>query len=73
VNPSKLDLQEEQRVYLRSLIVKYDAAVELRLDNRIIKTIKKGHVQPSEMIHLTITPQEVEGTAPDSALEFSIQ
>ncbi|QQO09438.1 NAD(P)/FAD-dependent oxidoreductase [Breznakiella homolactica] len=72
VNPGKLSTREENKVYLRSLIVKNDAVLELRLDNRPVKTIKKGHVQPSEMINLTVGPKELEGFSSDSVLEFSI-
>jgi thioredoxin reductase len=72
VNPSKINLQGENKLYLRSLIVKNDAVLELRLDNRVIKTIKKGHVQPSEMISIKLGPKDVAGAGPDSALEFAI-
>ncbi|MDR2103307.1 MAG: FAD-dependent oxidoreductase [Treponema sp.] len=74
VNPGKLNLQRENKIYLRSLIVKNDAVLELRLDNRVIRSIKQRHVQPSEMINLSLGPGDLEGAAftPDSALEFSI-
>jgi pyruvate/2-oxoglutarate dehydrogenase complex dihydrolipoamide dehydrogenase (E3) component len=74
VNPGKLNLLAGNQVYLRSLVVKNDAVLELRTGKRIIKSIKRNHVQPSEMINLTIGPKDLEGfTAdPGSALEFSI-
>ncbi|MDR3166345.1 MAG: FAD-dependent oxidoreductase [Treponema sp.] len=74
VNPGKLNPRRENKVYLRSLIVKNDAVLELRIDNRIIRSIKQGHVQPSEMINLSLGPRDLEDAAfsPDSALEFSI-
>ena len=59
-------------MYLRSLIVKNDAVLELRLDNRVIRSIKKGHVQPSEMITLNIGPKDLNGVGSDSALELAI-
>jgi len=54
------------------MIVKNDAVLELRLDNRVIKTIKKGHIQPSEMITLSIGPKELEGYTENSALELAL-
>lgn len=71
-NPGKLDPARDNKVYLRSMIVKNDAVLELRLDNRVVKTIKKGHIQPSEMITLTVGPKELEGYTTDSALELAL-
>jgi len=54
------------------MIVIYDAVLDLRLDNRVVKTLKKGHIQPSEMITLTIGPKELEGYTADSAIELAL-
>jgi NADPH-dependent 2,4-dienoyl-CoA reductase/sulfur reductase-like enzyme len=74
VNPGRLNPQRDNKIYLRSLIVKNDAVLELRLDNRVIKSIKKSHVQPSEMINVNLGPKDLEtaGFSSDSAVEFSI-
>jgi NADPH-dependent 2,4-dienoyl-CoA reductase/sulfur reductase-like enzyme len=74
VNPGKLNLKRENTIYLRSLIVKNDALLELRVDNRVIRSIKKSHVQPSEMINLNLGPQDLSAPelTPASVLEFSI-
>ena len=74
VNPARLNPRGDNHVYLRSLVVKNDAALEIRLDNRVIRSVKKGHVQPSEMISLNVGPKDFEGLNPgqDSCLEFSI-
>jgi NADPH-dependent 2,4-dienoyl-CoA reductase/sulfur reductase-like enzyme len=74
VNPGKLNPKGENKVYLRSMIVKNDAVLELRMDNRVIRSIKKSHVQPSEMINLSLEPKDLEspGLNSDSVLEFSI-
>jgi NADPH-dependent 2,4-dienoyl-CoA reductase/sulfur reductase-like enzyme len=74
VNPGKLNPAAENKVYLRSLVVKNDAVLELRVDHRVIKRVKKGHVQPSEMINLTLGPKDFDETlcSPESALEFAI-
>ncbi|MFA6508200.1 MAG: FAD-dependent oxidoreductase [Treponemataceae bacterium] len=71
-NPGRLDPKRDNKIYLRSLVVKNDALVELKADNRLVRQIKKGHVQPSEMITLSVGPREMEGLGPDSVLELSI-
>jgi thioredoxin reductase len=74
VNPGKLNPQGNNKIYMRSMIVKNDAVLELRLDNRLFKSLKKGHVQPSEMIDVSLGPKDLEGSgySTESALEFSI-
>jgi NADPH-dependent 2,4-dienoyl-CoA reductase/sulfur reductase-like enzyme len=74
VNPGKLNPAAENKVYLRSLVVKNDAVLELRVDNRVIKRVKQGHVQPSEMINFTLCPKDFDDAlcGLDSALEFAI-
>jgi NADPH-dependent 2,4-dienoyl-CoA reductase/sulfur reductase-like enzyme len=74
VNPGKLNPRGDNRIYLRSLVVKNDAVLELLYNNRVFKTVKKGHVQPSEMISLNIGPKDLEGldTGPDPVFEFVI-
>ncbi|MDR1445348.1 MAG: NAD(P)/FAD-dependent oxidoreductase [Treponema sp.] len=74
VNPGKLNPHGENKIYLRSLIVKNDAVLELRLDNQIIKSIKHSHVQPSEMINVRFGPKDLENIrySTESVLEFSI-
>ncbi|MDR0387610.1 MAG: NAD(P)/FAD-dependent oxidoreductase [Treponema sp.] len=73
-NPGRLNPKTENKIYLRSLIVKNDAVLEIRADNRVIRSVKKNHVQPSEMINLSLGPRDLEGVSlgPDSVLEFSI-
>jgi len=78
VNPARIDPLRENRVYLRSLVVKNDAVLELRLGKRVIRSIKKNHVQPSEMISVNIGPKDFqnqtaqEAVTEDTALEFNI-
>jgi NADH dehydrogenase FAD-containing subunit len=72
VNPGKLDIQRDNKVYMRSLIVKNGATLELRSGSRVIKSIKKGHVQPSEMIDITLGPKDLAGLEPNSSVEFRI-
>jgi NADPH-dependent 2,4-dienoyl-CoA reductase/sulfur reductase-like enzyme len=74
VNPSRIAPDRENHVYLRSMVVKNDAVLELRLDNRVIRSKKERHVQPSEMINLNLAPKDFEGLEvnSDSVLEFTI-
>jgi NADPH-dependent 2,4-dienoyl-CoA reductase/sulfur reductase-like enzyme len=49
-NPSK-----NNKFYLRSMIVKDMVNLEIKLNDKVIRTIRKKHVQPSEMITFTLT------------------
>jgi NADPH-dependent 2,4-dienoyl-CoA reductase/sulfur reductase-like enzyme len=81
--PSRLDPTRENKIYLRTLIVKNDAVLEVKLNNKVVRTQKKNHIQPSEMISFTLGPAELESltspaaaqaasAAQDSVLEISI-
>ena len=74
VNPARINPQRENRVYLRSLTVKNDAILELKLGGTVIRSLKKGHVQPSEMISVNLRPDDFHGldNGCDSVLEFGI-
>ncbi len=70
--PSKVEPGRENKLYLRSMIVKNDAVLELRLDGKEPMSHKKAHVQPSEMLTLTLGPGELAGAKPGSVLEIGI-
>ena len=74
VSPGMLCPHEESKVFLRSMIVKSDAVLELKLDNQVFKTIKQRHVQPSEMISVPISPKEMEKHwfSTESVMEFNL-
>jgi NADPH-dependent 2,4-dienoyl-CoA reductase/sulfur reductase-like enzyme len=74
VNPTKITPERENHVYLRSMVLKSDAELELRLDNKVIRSIKERHVQPSEMINVKIGPKDFENleVKQESVLEFVI-
>jgi len=74
VNPGKLNPQGDNKIFLRSMIVKNDAVLELKLDNQIFRTIKQNHVQPSEMISVAINRKDMENVRfnTESLLEASI-
>jgi thioredoxin reductase len=75
LSPSKLDTGADNVVYLRSLVVMNDARLEVKLNNGIVRSVKKSHIQPSEMIVLTLSKAELAASAgvPDSVLEISIR
>jgi NADPH-dependent 2,4-dienoyl-CoA reductase/sulfur reductase-like enzyme len=70
--PGRLDPERDNKLYMRSLIVKNEAVLEARLDNSVVKSLKKTHVQPSEMLSLSLGRAELEAARPDSVLELSI-
>ncbi|MDR0495785.1 MAG: NAD(P)/FAD-dependent oxidoreductase [Treponema sp.] len=72
VNPARIDPQRENQIYLRSLVVKTNTVLEVKLNGVPIRSIKLSHVQPSEMINVTIGPKDFPGqTGTDAVLEFS--
>jgi NADPH-dependent 2,4-dienoyl-CoA reductase/sulfur reductase-like enzyme len=75
VNPGRLDpAAGSTKLYFRSLIVKNSAVVEARLAGNVVRQRRMSHVQPSEMITLTLEKKEIErlGVGPDAVLEVSI-
>jgi NADPH-dependent 2,4-dienoyl-CoA reductase/sulfur reductase-like enzyme len=74
VNPMRIAPDRDNHIYLRSMVVKNDAVLELRLDNQVIRSVKERHVQPSEMINVKIGPNDFKGIEvnSESILEFTI-
>jgi NADPH-dependent 2,4-dienoyl-CoA reductase/sulfur reductase-like enzyme len=75
VCPGSIDLSDperEQNIALRTLVVKTGAVLEMRVHHQVLRQVKKVHVQPSEMIRMTISAKDLEGVAPDSVVEFSV-
>jgi len=64
----------ENRLYLRPLVVKNQARLVVRLNGETLKERKLAHVQPSEMIALSLRPADLRGLAGrgESVLEVSI-
>lgn len=54
VIPGRLRLDATNRLYMRSMISKNNAVVELRLGDTVLRRKKERHVQPSEMISVDI-------------------
>ncbi|MCL2809241.1 MAG: FAD-dependent oxidoreductase [Treponema sp.] len=74
VNPSQIAPEKENIIYLRSMIVKNNAVIELRVDGQIILCKKERHVQPSEMISFKLTTKDFKNIKinSNSILEISI-
>ena len=74
VVPQKFNFEEDNRFYMRSMIVKNGAKLEVKAGNNVIKTINHSHIQPSEMISLTVKKEDLAKIAsmPEPQLEISI-
>jgi thioredoxin reductase len=74
VNPSRVESGRDNKLYMRSLIVKNDATLEVRLNTKIVRSVKKSHVQPSEMITLSLGAAELEAASmqAEPIMEISI-
>jgi NADPH-dependent 2,4-dienoyl-CoA reductase/sulfur reductase-like enzyme len=75
VNPSRIAPDRENQIYLRSMIVKNGAVLELQVDNRVILSLKQRYIQPPEMISLKIGPEHFKDLeiSSGSILEFNIR
>ena len=74
VAPARVEIGRENKLYLRTMIVKNDALLEVKQGSRVLLLSKKNHVQPSEMITLSLGKAELATVAeqPDAALEVSM-
>jgi NADPH-dependent 2,4-dienoyl-CoA reductase/sulfur reductase-like enzyme len=75
VAPSRVEPGRDNKLYLRTMIVKNDATLEVKRDGKVLRSVKKNHVQPSEMITLSLGASELATIAgpPDATVEISIQ
>jgi len=74
VVPNRWFPGRDNRFYLRSLVVKNQAALEVRVGGEMVRQRRLAHVQPSEMISFTLKPADLAGlpSAADRTLEVSI-
>ena len=74
VVPNRYFPGRENRFYLRALVVKNQARLEVRLGGQLAKQRRLPHVQPSEMVSFTLKPAELAGlpAGADQTLEVSI-
>jgi len=75
INPAMFDPDNPDKLYFRSLIVKNQAKLQIKLDHKPVKELRLSHVQPSEMLHVNLKPKDVAGwnIMKDSVLEVSIE
>jgi NADPH-dependent 2,4-dienoyl-CoA reductase/sulfur reductase-like enzyme len=74
VVPNTFAQGRENVLFLRPLIVKNSALLEVRVDGRVVKSRRIPHVQPSEMIRLSVEEGAVPVTQEQpTAVEVSIQ
>ncbi len=76
VSPSRVATGRENVLFMRSMIVKNDATLEVRIDGRVVRSQRKSHIQPSEMISLALGPADFGapgGTGPDAVVEISVR
>jgi NADPH-dependent 2,4-dienoyl-CoA reductase/sulfur reductase-like enzyme len=75
IAPGKINAEKPDKLYFRSLIVKNNAKLSVKLDHRVIKEKKLAHVQPSEMVSFKLSAKDAEGmqTTPDSVMEIALQ
>jgi hypothetical protein len=67
-----VDPTRATRLYLRPLIVKNKAELTVEVNNRQLRKVVKNHIQPSEMITLTLQEKDCEDLADDAVLEVGI-
>ncbi len=78
VIPNKYNPTRENRFFMRSLIVKNNAKLVIKAGDTIIKDKRLLHVQPSEMISVTLKPKDFKNypggleKLADEKLEFLI-
>jgi NADPH-dependent 2,4-dienoyl-CoA reductase/sulfur reductase-like enzyme len=73
--PNSFNPNSNNKFYMRSMIVKEVVDLEIKLNDVVIKTIKKKHVQPSEMITFTLTKKIFEdlNITDDATLTVSLK
>jgi len=72
IMPMRVNPGRENRLYMRALVVKNDARLDVRLDGTEVKSRKLAHVQPSEMLSLTLKPEDLAAARRDSTLEIAL-
>ncbi|MGB4254779.1 MAG: FAD-dependent oxidoreductase [Rectinema sp.] len=72
IMPMRVNPERENRLYMRTLVVKNDARLDVRLDGTEVKSRKLAHVQPSEMLSLTLKPEDLAAARRDSTLEIAL-
>jgi NADPH-dependent 2,4-dienoyl-CoA reductase/sulfur reductase-like enzyme len=61
VVPNSWFPRRDNRFYLRPLVVKNQARLEVRVGTEVVKVRRLPHVQPSEMVSFTLKPADLAG------------
>lgn len=72
LTPNRIDPHQEVMLFLRPLIVGRDVSLTIRADGAVIKRKKLRQVQPSEMIHLVLTPEDMLGQREDIPAQIEV-
>jgi len=72
VSPSRVDPARGGRLYLRPLIVKNKAELVVTARGRTIRRKIENHVQPSEMLSVTLRDGDLAGVPEDEVMEVAI-
>jgi len=70
--PNQFMPAADNHFYMRTLIVKNDAVLTVKFGDQIIKTKKLRHIQPSEMISLSLLKKELADLDLDSDRQLEI-
>jgi NADPH-dependent 2,4-dienoyl-CoA reductase/sulfur reductase-like enzyme len=75
VNPAYISPVRENIIYMRPMIVKTDAVLEICIGSRVIRSKKERYVQPSQMINIKLCPEDFEGLEinSDSIVDFTLK
>jgi hypothetical protein len=75
VIPNQYAPGRQNILYLRPLVVKNDAVMEVKVDGKTVRSRKLAHVQPSEMIRVELSPSDLASAdlAPSPLMEVSIR
>ncbi len=65
VIPGRVRTDAANRLYLRCLISKNNAVVEIRVNGEVVKKQKEPHVQPSEMVSVDLAERVLSGIDPE--------
>ncbi len=71
--PGRVDPARPNKVYMRSLVVKNDAFLEVKIDGKTVRSLRKAHVQPSEMLSLSLGPEDFSEIGHDASVEISLR
>jgi len=72
ITPGRVNPDRQNQLYMRCLVVRNDVRLEVRMDGKVLRSIRKAHVQPSEMLSVTLGPEELAQAGRDSVLEIAL-